>query len=93
MIFCRNSCASVTKELDLKRTQLLWEANKLSETETKLHHSEQEQAKLRKEQTKLRMRLQEAMEKLEQGDTFSGCVDYIYYEFVYYFSQNSMSTV
>lgn len=51
----------------MKRTQLLWETNKLSETEAKLHQSQQEHAKLRKDQTKLRMRHQEMVDKLEQG--------------------------
>ena len=64
---CRASRAAVMSELDLKRTQWLWETNKLSEAEAKLHRSQQEQAKLRKEQTKLRMRHQETEEKLEQG--------------------------
>ena len=52
----------------MKRTQLLWETNKLSEAEAKLHHSEQEQAKLKKEVTKLKLRLQETMEKMDQGE-------------------------
>lgn len=56
------------KEVDMKRTQLLWETNKLSEAEAKLHHSEQEQAKLKKEVTKLKLRLQETMEKMDQGE-------------------------
>ena len=55
------------KELDLKRTQLLWETNKLSEAEAKLHQSQQDQAKLRKEQTKLRIKNQEVLDQLEQG--------------------------
>lgn len=57
----------MVKELDLKRTQLLWETTKLSETEAKLYQSQQEQAKLRKDQTKLRIRNQETEEKLQQG--------------------------
>lgn len=55
------------KELDLKRSQLLWETNKLSEAETKLYHSQREQAKLRKDHNKLQLRIQEVMENLEQG--------------------------
>ena len=55
------------KELDLKRTQLLWESNKLSEAEAKIHHTEQEMARLKKEFTKLKMRLQESTEKLNEG--------------------------
>ncbi len=51
----------------MKRTQLLWETNKLSDTEARLHHSEQEQAKSKKEVTKLRLRLQEAVEKLTEA--------------------------
>ena len=66
-VMYRTSHLSVIKELDLKRTQLLWETNKLSETETKLYQSQQELAKLRKDQSKLRMRNQETLEKLEQG--------------------------
>lgn len=54
-------------ELDLKRTQLLWETTKLSEAEAKLHHSQQEHAKLRKDQTKLHMRNQDTLDQLEQG--------------------------
>ena len=63
----RKSHSAVTKELDLKRTQLLWESNKLSEAEAKLHQSQQEQAKFKKEQTKLRMKIHEVIEELEQG--------------------------
>jgi len=58
----------MVREVDMKRTQLLWETNKLSEAEAKLHHSEQEQAKLKKEVTKLKLRLQETMEKMDQGE-------------------------
>lgn len=65
------SHTSAMNELELKRTQLLWETNKLSEAEAKLHQSQQEQAKLRKEQTKLRMRNQETEEKFEQVQTTS----------------------
>ena len=67
---------SVLKELDLKRTQLLWESNKLSETEAKLYHSEQEQAKHKKEMTKLRIKMQETLEKLDQG--MLGIYDLLY---------------
>ncbi len=59
---------SVIKELDLKRTQLLWESNKLSEAEAKIHHTEQEMARLKKEFTKFKMRLQESKEKLNEGE-------------------------
>ena len=52
----------------MKRMQLLWETNKLSEMEAKLHQSEQERAKLKKEATKLKLRLQETTEKLDQGE-------------------------
>ena len=54
-------------ELELKRTQLLWETNKLSDAEAKLYRSQQEEAQLRKEQSKLCMRLQERRENLEHG--------------------------
>ena len=47
--------------------KLLWENNKLSEMEAKLHQSEQERAKLKKEATKLKLRLQETTEKLDAG--------------------------
>ena len=67
MISNRKCHRSAIKELDLKRTQLLWETNKLREAETKLHHSQKEQAKLRMEKNKVQIRLQEAMHKLEQG--------------------------
>ena len=52
----------------MKQMQLLWETNKLSEMEAKLHQSEQERAKLKKETTKLKLRLQETTEKLDQGE-------------------------
>lgn len=55
------------KELDLKRTQMIWETNKLCEAEAKLHQSEREQAKLRKQQSKLHVRNQENLEELEKG--------------------------
>ena len=64
---CSGEKASVLRELDMKRTQLLWETQKLSEVEGRLHHSQQEQARVRRELTKLRMRLQETTEKLAQG--------------------------
>lgn len=51
------------RELELKRTQLLWEANKLSEAESRLHLCEQERAQLRRELSKVRMRLQEERER------------------------------
>ena len=63
----RSDKSSILRELDMKRTQLLWETNKLSDTEARLHHSEQERAMIRKEVTKLRMRLQETMEKVIEG--------------------------
>lgn len=69
----RRSHGTVMKELDLKRTQLLWETNKLSEAEAKLHQSQQDQAKLRKEQTKLRIKNQEVLDQLEQG-TCTSCM-------------------
>ena len=59
--------SSVLRELDMKRTQLLWETQKLSDVEGRLHHGQQEQAKARRELTKLRLRLQETLEKLAQG--------------------------
>ena len=63
----RKSHASVINELELKRTQLLWETNKLSDAEAKLYRSQQEEAQLRKEQSKLCMRFQEKRESLEHG--------------------------
>ncbi len=63
----RKKHAAVVKELDLKRTQFLWETNKLREAETKLHHSQREQAKLRLDHNKLQLRLQEAKDQLQQG--------------------------
>ena len=63
----RRAHKSVINELDLKRTQLLWESNKLSEAEAKIHHTEQELAKVKKEYTTLRMKLQESTEKLTEG--------------------------
>ena len=66
-IYFRGDHNSVIKELDMKRTQLLWESNKLSEAEAKIHHTEQEMARIKKEFTKLKMRLQESTEKLNEG--------------------------
>ena len=64
----RISHAKVIGELDLKRTQLLWETNKLSESEAKLHQSQQELAKLRKERSKHILKKQDALlDQLEQG--------------------------
>lgn len=51
----------------MKRTQLLWETNKLSDTEARLHHSEQDRAKVKQETTKLRLRLQETAEQLTEA--------------------------
>ena len=56
----------------MKRMQLLWETNKVSERDAKLHHSDQERAKLKKEITKLKLRLQETTEKLDQGEEMEG---------------------
>ena len=57
----------VVSELELKRTQMIWEMNKLCEAEAKLHQSEREQAKLRQQQAKLQIRNQETLEELEKG--------------------------
>ena len=65
--------ALVLKELDMKRTQLVWESNKLSEAESKLYHSEQLNARKKEELTRLRIRLQETMEKLNQGNVHGVC--------------------
>lgn len=71
------------KELDMKRTQLLWESNKLSEAEAKIHHTEHEMARLKKEFTKLKMRLQESTEKLNEGrlprKSFKWCMGAIWH--------------
>ena len=56
----------------MKRTQLLWESNKLSEAEAKIHHTEQEMARLKKEFTKVRMKLQESSERLAEGERERG---------------------
>ena len=71
---CRVSHSAVLKELDLKRTQLLWESNKLSEAEVKIHRTEQEIALLKKEFTKLKMKQQENLEKLAEGVCVCVCV-------------------
>lgn len=63
----RKSHAVVISELELKRTQMIWETNKLCEAEVKLHQSEREQAKLRQQQAKLQIRNQETLEELEKG--------------------------
>ncbi len=60
----------MTTELDLKRSQLLWESNKLSEAESRLHQAQQEQAKLRKDRSKLHLKAQEVMEELDQGTSY-----------------------
>ncbi|XP_064399645.1 protein Spindly-like [Halichondria panicea] len=61
--------SAVLKELDVKRTQLVWESNKLTEAESKLYHSEQQNARRKEELTKIRIRLQESTEKMNQTGT------------------------
>ncbi len=65
---CRSQHSAALTDLDVKRTQLVWESNKLSEAESKLYHSEQQHARKREDLTKLRIRLQESSEKLNQGE-------------------------
>ena len=66
-VLCRSQIASLTRELELKRTQLLWETTKLTETETKLYKIEQEKAKMANSLCKLRIQLQESKEKENEG--------------------------
>lgn len=64
----RSQQSAVLKELDVKRTQLVWESNKLTEAESKLYHSEQQNARRKEELTKIRIRLQESTEKMNQSE-------------------------
>lgn len=70
MFECRSQYSALLAEMDIKRTQLVWESNKLSEAESKLYHCEQQHARKREDLTKLRIRLQESSEKLNQGEPY-----------------------
>ena len=50
----------------------MWEGNKLSDAEYKLHQSEQEQVALKKELTRVKLQLQEITEKLNDGRCVCG---------------------
>lgn len=57
----------------MKGRQLVWEGNKLSEAEYKLHQSEQEQVVMKKELAKVKLQLQEITEKLNDGMVHCAC--------------------
>ena len=64
----RKENSVLRKEKEVKGDQLVWETQKLRETEGKLHRKEQEMARGQKEVSVLKMRLQELQEKLEKGE-------------------------
>ena len=66
-VLCRSQIVSLTRELELKGTQLLWETTKLTETEAKLYKIEQEKSKMANSLCKLRLQLQESKEKENEG--------------------------
>ena len=70
----------MTKELEVKGLQLVWETQKLRETEAKLHHKEQEMARGKKESSMLKMKLHELQEKMDKGRV---CVDTLQKEYYY----------
>ena len=51
----------------MKARQLVWESQKLRETEDRLHRREQELARARSELTLLRLKEEEVLEKLAHG--------------------------
>ena len=51
----------------MKGLQLVWETQKLRETEGRLHRKEQEMARGQKEVSILKMKLHEMQEKMEKG--------------------------
>ena len=59
---------TLKQELDRKETQLLWESNKLTEAEAKLHRAEQDRAKMVNNVCKMSMKLTEAREKENEGN-------------------------
>ena len=63
----RKENCTVTKDLEMKGLQLVWETQKLRETEARLHHKEQEMARGKKELLVLKLKLHEQQEKLEKG--------------------------
>ena len=64
----RKEIATLTKDLEVKGLQLVWETQKLRETEDRLHRREQEMARGQKEVSIFKLKLQEMLEKLEQGE-------------------------
>lgn len=68
--FLRSQISSVSRELELKRTQLLWESTKLTETEAKLYKTEQDKSKIANTLCKLRLQLQESKDKENEGQRF-----------------------
>ena len=55
------------RELELKTTQLIWEENRLSEAEAKLHKCEQEKARLVNQVCKMHIKFQEVRDKEQEG--------------------------
>ncbi|CAI8013358.1 hypothetical protein GBAR_LOCUS8485, partial [Geodia barretti] len=65
----RKENSSLTKEKEMKGLQLVWETQKLRETEGKLHRKEQEMARGQKEVSAFKMRLHEMQENLEKAES------------------------
>ena len=51
----------------MKGLQLVWETQKLRETEGRLHRKEQEMARSQKEMSALKLKLHEMQENMERG--------------------------
>ena len=71
---CRKENSGVTKELEVKGLQLVWETQKLRETEAKLRHKEQEMARGKKEVSIMKLKLHELQEKMDKGN-LKNCID------------------
>ncbi|CAI8050958.1 hypothetical protein GBAR_LOCUS27947 [Geodia barretti] len=65
----RKENSSLTKEKEMKGLQLVWETQKLRETEGKLHRKEQEMARGQKEVSVFKMRLHEMQENLDKAES------------------------
>ena len=67
LIFCRDSSASLKKELQTARFVQIAQADKLRETEDKLYSATEIADKLKNENLKLRLAIEELKNKLEIG--------------------------
>jgi chromosome segregation ATPase len=61
--FFRKKISEISQELELKRTEFVWESIKLNDTEAKLHKCEQDKARLINDATKMRLKLNDNKEK------------------------------